>query len=155
VGAIRFVTGRYLDFLISDTNSTKPYIPFLLAVYDFVIQRRHPQEHKPDGEQDGNSIKAVIARISANRYTMMISTLLLGLCSVTELSATAPPPSTYICAITLPAFALVPTFQIVGLLLDFLIIALLFHILELGSDSRQHHLNSPRIIGWAFLVGPS
>ncbi|KAF2805201.1 uncharacterized protein BDZ99DRAFT_524914 [Mytilinidion resinicola] len=133
-------------------GSYQPFLPFLLAVYDFAIIRRHRQEWKPDEEQNGSPFKQVFARLSRHRYMLVLSTLLLGLCSSLELSATAPPSSTYICATTLPTFTLVPAIQLLGLFLDALIFVLVFHILDLGSDSPQSNVNAPRIIGWAFLL---
>ncbi|KAF2503390.1 hypothetical protein BU16DRAFT_39269 [Lophium mytilinum] len=133
-------------------GSYYPFLPFLLAVYDFAIVRRHRQGQKPDEEQDATSFQAIFARLSRHRYMLVFSTLLLGLCSSLELSATAPLSSTYVCASTLPAFSLVPVYQLLGLFLDALILILVFHILDLSSDSQQSNVNAHRIIGWALLL---
>jgi hypothetical protein len=132
----------------------EPIVPLALAAWDFAVSRRR-RKHELEVDEQTSTIYDIWERrimSSPYRYLVVVATVSFG--CLGALRAIGSPPSTYICAASLPFEWSVPSAQHSGTALDVLILYCINGLLY-SDDDRGSRTPSTRFsaIGWVCLVG--
>jgi len=132
-------------------RSWEPLLPFAIAIVDWRTVQIHKKRVLSD-DPDSSVYDELEVYLLRAPYRYVVAALVLGLVSMLALGTTGSPPSTYICAASLPFNWIVPNLQKFGTLLDLLIAYCVGQLLH-QQDGRGARSISLRVIsvGWAFL----
>jgi len=135
-------------------GSWEPLVPLALASWDALWRRyrKHSMEIEID-EQTSTIYDIWERRIMDSPYRYFCVVLLATIGSTGALHAIGSPPSTYICAASLPYTWSVPSAQHSGTAMDVLILYCINGLLY-SEDDRQSRTPSTRfsVLGWVCLV---
>lgn len=133
------------------SGSWAPLLPFAVAIWDFWnVQRQRSRWVSEDPES--NVYEALGEFVTRAPYRYLLATGVLSLGSILALRSAKAPPSTFICAATLPYGWRVPLMQHVGTLLDIIVafcVERLLHQQE-GRGTRGMRLRFVSV-GWGAL----
>lgn len=134
--------------------SWEPMVPLALAAWDYVTLRRKRRHDVEVDEQTSTLYDIWECRIMNSPYRYIAAVALACIGSLGAMRAIGSPPSTHICAATLPYSWSVPWAQHIGTVLDIAILFCLNGLLYSGDD-RASRAPSTRMsaVGWACLVG--
>jgi hypothetical protein len=132
----------------------EPIVPLALAVWDYAVSRRWRKHEMEMDEQTSTIYDIWERRIMNSPYRYLVVVAIVSLGSLGALRAIGSPPSTYICAASLPFTWSVPSAQHSGTALDVLILYCINGLLY-SDDERGSRTPSTRfsVIGWVCLVG--
>ncbi|KAK8219753.1 hypothetical protein M8818_000727 [Zalaria obscura] len=153
LGAAVLGLDRALNRFAAGANVSQKYaaalVPFLLAVVDFVMVRRH--ERHPLDDAEGSSLyDAVEKRVMRSLYRYLIPTAMLSFSGVVLSRTSIGPTSTYICPAISSSRTWIPALQHLELPLDFCIaicVDLLINITPPSFGVKRHSA-----VGWIFLI---
>ena len=135
--------------------SWEPLVPLAIASWDAVWRRfrKHSMELEMD-EQTSTMYDIWERRIMHSPYRYFYAVLLVTIGSMGALHAIGSPPSTYICAASLPYTWSVPSAQHSGTAMDILILYCINGLLY-SEDDRGSRTHSTRFstLGWVCAVG--
>jgi len=134
------------------SRTWEPLLPLVFALWDYwTVQRHH--RRVLDDDPDANVYDALEQYLVRTRYGYVFAAALVSLGGMLALGITTAPPSTYICAASLPHRWRVPLLQHAGTLLD---IAIVHCIGQLLHQREARGTRSVRLrfmsVAWALLV---
>jgi hypothetical protein len=134
-------------------GSWEPIFPLALAAWDYAVLRRRRRHEVEVDEQTSTVYEIWECRVMNNPYRYLIAVALTCLGSLGAMRAMGGPPSTHICAASLPYSWSVPWAQHVGTGLDILIVLCLDGLIY---TEEEHASRGPSTrfsaVGWACLV---
>jgi hypothetical protein len=135
-------------------STWEPIVPLALAAWDFAVSRRRRKHELEVDEQTSTIYDIWERRIMNSPYRYLVVVAIVSFGSLGALRAIGSPPSTYICAASLPFTWSVPSAQHSGTALDVLILYCINGLLY-PDDDRGSRTPSTRFstIGWVCLVG--
>lgn len=133
--------------------SWEPMVPLALVAWDYVALRRKRRHDVEVDEQTSTLYEIWECRIMNNPYRYVVAVALACFGSLGAMRAVGSPPSTHICATSLPNSWSVPWAQHAGTVLDIVILFCLNGLLY-SNDDRASRAPSTRFsaVGWVCLV---
>nr|POF19910.1 beta-1,2-xylosyltransferase 1 [Quercus suber] len=135
------------------TSGWTPLLPLACTVLDFGMRKRHEPAVKDEDDPDSSIYDAIIDKISRSQYRHILAALLVGLGGLLATFSTGGPHSTYICATTGHDHWLVPVEQVIGFVLDIVVILCVGQLLHQRDHQRTRNTSAQFFsTGWALLV---
>lgn len=133
-------------------TSWEPLLPLAFAAWDYwTVQRKKRSTH--DDDLESSVYDALERNLARSPYSFIAAVALVVLGCMLAANSTANPPSTFICAASLPFRWLVPHLQRFGTVLDMAIVFCIYSLLT-AQDSRASRNVALRFasVGYALLV---
>nr|POE80203.1 hypothetical protein CFP56_78696 [Quercus suber] len=130
-----------------------PLLPLVYSVLDIRKRSRDTQAVVDEDDPNSSIYDAITHKITRSQYRYILATSLLGLGSMTAMSFTGGLQSTYICPTTSYHRWLVPAEQLIGFLLDIVVVLCVEQLLYPTDHNRTRSLPSRFLsVAWALLV---
>ena len=146
------ITRHILANIQCTVLSWEPFIPLLLAIWDYATVYRHKRSIQND-DPTSSIDDALEAYAAQSPYRFVFAAGVVAVGSLIALSTSSGHSSSYICASSLNNHWLLPIIQRLGTITDLVILYCLSQLLE-GHEGRGSRSVSVRFmsVGWALLV---